>query len=128
MALLVLRPFYAEVIIGACVYKKRTITEEVLVKENDRPVQVTTMPFQNDEGEWLVAEVNTDISKRKEAEEEKTKTMAETERMNKLMMGREKRVIEMKREVNALLGELGREPQYQSVLKDEAVVSSDKTE
>ena len=86
------------------------------------------MPFQNDEGEWLVAEVNTDISKRKEAEEEKTKTMAETERMNKLMMGREKRVIEMKREVNALLGELGREPQYQSVLKDEAVVSSDKTE
>ena len=126
--MLVLRPFYAEVIIGACVYKKRTITEEVLVKENDRPVQVTTMPFQNDEGEWLVAEVNTDISKRKEAEEEKTKTMAETERMNKLMMGREKRVIEMKREVNALLGELGREPQYQSVLKDEAVVSSDKTE
>jgi len=70
----------------------------------------------------------TDITNRKQAEEEKTKTMAEMERMNKLMSGREKRVIEMKREVNALLAELGRQPQYQSVLKDETVVLSDKAE
>ncbi|MDQ1262118.1 MAG: Hybrid sensory histidine kinase BarA, partial [Euryarchaeota archaeon] len=48
--------------------KSLTVTEEVLVKENSRPIQVTTIPFQNDTGEWLVAEVNVDISERKRAE------------------------------------------------------------
>ena len=43
------------------------------------------------------------------------------------MTGREGRVVEMKKEVNALLGELGREPEYESVLEEtEAVVSFDK--
>ena len=49
--------------------KTITITEERLVKEDNRPIQVTTIPFQNKEGEWLAAEVNVDISKRKAAEE-----------------------------------------------------------
>jgi PAS domain S-box-containing protein len=48
--------------------KSLTVTEETLVKENSRPIQVTTIPFQNDTGEWLVAEVNVDISERKRAE------------------------------------------------------------
>ena len=49
--------------------KKTVVTEEVLPRESNRPVQVTTMPFQNEKGEWLVAEVNTDITERKQAEE-----------------------------------------------------------
>ena len=49
--------------------KTSTITEEVLVKENNRPIQVTTIPFQNEKGEWLVAEVNVDITERKKIEE-----------------------------------------------------------
>ena len=49
--------------------KSITVTEEVLLKENSRPIQVTTIPFQNDAGEWLVAEVNVDITERKRAEE-----------------------------------------------------------
>ncbi|MDD2835358.1 MAG: PAS domain S-box protein, partial [Methanothrix sp.] len=48
--------------------KSLTVTEEFLVRENYRPIQVTTIPFQNDIGEWLVAEVNVDISERKRAE------------------------------------------------------------
>ena len=53
--------------------------------------------------------------------------MDEIERFNKLMTGREGRVIEMKKEVNALLAELGRQPEYKSVLEGtEAVASSDK--
>jgi PAS domain S-box-containing protein len=50
--------------------KKTVITEEVLVKENNRVVQVTTIPFQSASGEWLYAEVNVDISRRKKMEEE----------------------------------------------------------
>jgi PAS domain S-box-containing protein len=50
--------------------KTAIVTEEVLVKEGNRPIQVTTIPFQNTEGEWLVAEVNVDITKLKHTENE----------------------------------------------------------
>ncbi len=50
--------------------KRVVVTEEVLVKEDNRPIQVTTIPFQSEDGRWLVAEVNVDISDRKRMEEE----------------------------------------------------------
>ena len=50
--------------------KTITVTEAVLVKEGNRPVQITTIPFQNDKGEWLVAEVNVDITDRQRLEEQ----------------------------------------------------------
>jgi PAS domain S-box-containing protein len=67
-----------------------------------------------------------DITDRKQTEQDLKNSVDEIERFNKLMMGREDRVIEMKRQVNALLAELGKEPQYPSVLEDEeAVISSE---
>ncbi len=48
--------------------KQLMVSEEVLMKENNRPVQVISMPFQNEEGNWLVAEVNVDITERKKIE------------------------------------------------------------
>jgi PAS domain S-box-containing protein len=56
-------------IIKALETKKITIAEQVLVKENNRPIQVTTIPFQNEKGEWLVAEVNVDVTERKRTED-----------------------------------------------------------
>lgn len=50
--------------------KKAVITEEILAREGNRCVQVTTIPFQAADGEWLVAEVNVDITERKKAETE----------------------------------------------------------
>jgi PAS domain S-box-containing protein len=55
-------------ILKALKTKNIVVSEEVLPKENNRPVQVTTIPFQNKKGEWMVAEVNVDISERKKAE------------------------------------------------------------
>ncbi|MFA5350885.1 MAG: PAS domain S-box protein [Candidatus Omnitrophota bacterium] len=49
--------------------KKTVVSQEVLVKEGNRPISVTTIPFQDDNGEWLVAEVNIDISERLKIEE-----------------------------------------------------------
>ncbi|MFW6180165.1 MAG: PAS domain S-box protein [Spirochaetota bacterium] len=49
--------------------KRTVVSEELLVREGNRPVQVTTIPFQDENGEWLVAEVNVDISERKRMEE-----------------------------------------------------------
>jgi len=59
--------------------RKVTVTEEILTKEGNRPIQVTTIPFQNSKGEWLVAEVNVDISERKRAEEALRKAHDELE-------------------------------------------------
>jgi len=56
-------------VVKALQTKSIIVTEEVLLKENYRPIQVTTIPFQNDAGEWLVAEVNVDITERKRGEE-----------------------------------------------------------
>lgn len=50
--------------------KKTVVTEKVLPKEANRPVQVTSIPFQNEKGSWLVAEVNVDISQKKKVEGE----------------------------------------------------------
>jgi PAS domain S-box-containing protein len=56
-------------IVKALRTKSVIVSEEVLVKENNRPIQVITIPFQDEKGEWLVAEVNVDITERKKAEE-----------------------------------------------------------
>ncbi len=48
--------------------KNAVVTEEILVKEKNRAIQVTTIPFKDVNGEWLVAEVNVDITGRKLAE------------------------------------------------------------
>jgi len=50
--------------------KEIVVSEEVLPKENNRPIQVTTVPFRDDTGQWLYAEVNVDISRQKAIEEE----------------------------------------------------------
>lgn len=50
--------------------KKPVVTEEVLVKEGNRPIEVTTIPFQDRNGKWFVAEINVDITERKRLEKE----------------------------------------------------------
>jgi DNA-binding NtrC family response regulator len=40
--------------------------------------------------------------------------VVELTRFNRMAVGRERRIIELKRQINKLLGELGREPQYKS--------------
>lgn len=49
---------------------KIVISEEVLPRENNKIVQVTSIPFQDSAGKWLVAEINVDITERKKAENE----------------------------------------------------------
>jgi len=50
--------------------KTVVVTQEVLVKEGNRVIQVTSIPFKDDSGEWLVAEVNVDITDRTKMEAE----------------------------------------------------------
>ncbi len=56
-----------------------------------------------------------EIGERKAAEENLEERTAELERFNKLAVGRELKMIELKKEINATLKELGREPRYKLV-------------
>jgi len=64
--------------------KQAIVSEEILVKEGNRPVQVTTIPFQAANGEWLVAEVNVDITERKQAEEMRERILDRQKRLNQI--------------------------------------------
>jgi PAS domain S-box-containing protein len=64
--------------------KRLFVTEETLVRENNRPVQVTTIPFQDEKGRWLVAEVNVDITERKRAENDLARAQEELNQSKRL--------------------------------------------
>jgi hypothetical protein len=51
-------------------------------------------------------------AKLREANEKLQNQMAQLEMTNKVMMGREERVLELKEEVNALMETLGKEKKY----------------
>ena len=53
-------------------------------------------------GQTLLQATVRDITEQKRAEEELRKILDETGRVNRLMQGRETRIVELKREVNAL--------------------------
>ncbi|MCG8426064.1 MAG: PAS domain S-box protein [Chromatiales bacterium] len=59
--------------------------------------------------------IKRDITERIQFNEKLTKSMQELERINRLMSGREGRVIELKREVNKLRVQLGQSVRYESV-------------
>ena len=60
----------------------------------------------------MMIEYAFDITERKEAEKALESRLREIERINKVMMGREERVIELKKEVNDLLKAIGRDPKF----------------
>ncbi|MEW6171346.1 MAG: HD domain-containing phosphohydrolase, partial [Candidatus Omnitrophota bacterium] len=68
--------------------KTTIVTEETLKKENNRPIQVTTIPFQDKDGKWLVAEVNVDITERKKIEEQLDKYRKHLESLVKERTGK----------------------------------------
>ena len=59
------------------------VTEEFLPKE-DRYIEVHTVPFQDENGEWLVTEFNIDITERKLAAAEKEELQAQLLRAQKM--------------------------------------------
>jgi PAS domain S-box-containing protein len=77
------------------------------------PVQVTATFIKFAEREYIFAFVS-DITKRKQAEEE-IKKLAEFEQFSKLAVGREKQMIELKEEINDLLGRLEEPEKYKIV-------------
>jgi signal transduction histidine kinase/CheY-like chemotaxis protein len=63
--------------------KEVQITEETLVRENNRIVEVHTIPLLDKSGKWVVAEFNVDITERKRLEAEKAKLEEQNLRLQK---------------------------------------------
>jgi PAS domain S-box-containing protein len=62
--------------------KEIVVTEEQLPRENNRVVEVHTIPFQDAAGQWLVAEFNVDITDRKRVEAELMATNQQLQEAN----------------------------------------------
>ena len=75
------------------------------------PVDIALGPL-NVEGRALVLSVIRDITERKRVETHMKQEKQELERVNQLMMDREDRVMELKKEVNALCRRVGQPPKY----------------
>jgi PAS domain S-box-containing protein len=67
---------------------------------------------------------STDITERKESEDALRRSVSEVEAFNRLAVGREMRMVELKAQVNSLLGELGRAPEYEEGSEGETALVS----
>ena len=77
------------------------------------PLATTNAPLLNDQGELVaIIGVGTDISKRKAAEETIQRQINELIQFNSVSTGRELRMIELKKEINALCLQAGQAPRY----------------
>lgn len=75
------------------------------------PVEIVSS-IMNLDGEKVIVSVARDISERKKAEDEINKRLNELQRFNKAMIGREMKMIELKREINELRTQLGFPKKY----------------
>lgn len=109
-----------------------SITETGLVPvlrkawQTGQPAFLPASPYHDEHGDrWYeahafrlpsreVVAIYHDVTGRQAAEEALRKNMDEIAQMNKLMMNREERVMELKREVNRLLLESGRPPRFEA--------------
>ena len=76
------------------------------------PVELAIAPVGRN-GEWFFSAFVRDITERKRAEEAIKQRAAELERFHRLSVGREMQMIELKKEVNELAGQVGRPPPYE---------------
>ncbi len=79
-------------------------------------VDLTIFPFVDSEGKpYQYVVICTDVTERKEDEEKLKEYTVELEQFNQLAVDRELTMIDLKKQVNKLLEELNREPEYNIV-------------
>jgi PAS domain S-box-containing protein len=103
-------------------FSGRKIGEEYVFRRKDGSFvsgEMTGAALRLQEADCIVAFAR-DITARKKSEAELQRSLADLARFNRLMVGRETRVMELKQEVNALCRSLSRTPTYSSVEKSAA--------
>ena len=94
----------------------RRLSNPVLHKDGRTVILETTgMPILDRDGNLLgYRGADTDITSRRRAEEQVARQLDELRRWQTVTLGREGRIAELKREVNALASRLGQPPPYES--------------
>ncbi|HEO64346.1 MAG TPA: PAS domain S-box protein [Spirochaetes bacterium] len=79
-------------------------------------VDSTIVPFVGSEGKpYQYVAIRTDVTEQMEAEKKLKEYTLELEQFNHLAVGRELTMIDLKKQINQLLGELNRQPGYDIV-------------
>jgi PAS domain S-box-containing protein len=93
---------------------KAQIFEEENLEPDGKHVYLTTkFPlFNNRKDIYGIGGLSTDITGRKQAEEKVKEKSRELERFNNLMIGREVKMVELKKEINDLLEKSGEKRKY----------------
>ncbi|GEM_PF-4470522 len=97
--------------------KKSVVTEHIHYDHAGQPQQVEVHgdPIMDDQGNVIMmVEYVFDISERRKAEEAVRQKVASLEALNKVMLGREARIFELKQEINGLLKSIGQLPKYEA--------------
>ena len=96
--------------------KETLARESADLQLGDRWVEVTVDPILDEDGRFDGAvHIINDITDRKRAEQALIEKCDELERFNRVTVGRELQMVRLKQKVNALLEELGRPTQYETV-------------
>lgn len=96
--------------------------EEVRTMPDGRQIHLrkSKAPLRNDKGETFgVLGIYDDITEQKQADEQRRMQLDELRRWQDVMLNREDRILDLKREVNELLARLGEAPRYGSAASGE---------
>lgn len=108
----------------------RTWSGEFVVQCKDKrlmPLATTNAPLFNEQGHLVaIIGIGTDISKRKEAEEVIQRQINELIQFNNVSVGRELRMIELKKEINELRAQAGQPPRYALDFLKERIATNDQ--
>ncbi|HTY13563.1 MAG TPA: PAS domain-containing protein [Candidatus Omnitrophota bacterium] len=92
---------------------KRDIIEPMRTARGERWLQLDKIPYRDGQGKVVgVIGFAIDITERKRSESDKMARAEENEKLNRFLIGRELDMVELKKEVNRLLSELGRAEKY----------------
>jgi len=116
--------------IMAILTRGETWSGELVVQCRDKqmlPLATTSTPLFNEQGDIIaIIGISTDISKRKETEEVIQRQIKELTLFNSVSVGRELRMIELKKEINALCARVGQPPRYALDFLEEQVATNDQ--